>query len=93
MLVIHVMVKLFSVNKYIQNYFKYICSMTFCFSFEVFAALNPIQVDIKGGGPTNTQLTRNVFGTFAFGCMKVWVNLTFLECYTNVRLWLYERFG
>ena len=37
------------------------------------------------------QLTRNVFGTFAFGCMKVWVNLTFLECYTNVQLWLYER--
>ena len=44
-----------------------------------------------GVGVAIPQLTRNVFGTFAFGCMKVWVNFTFLECYTNVRLWLYER--
>ena len=28
------------------------CSMTFCFSFEVLVTLNPIHVDIKGGGPT-----------------------------------------
>ena len=26
--------------------------MTFCFSFEVLVTLNPIHVDIKGGGPT-----------------------------------------
>ena len=26
--------------------------MTFCFSFEVFVTLDPIQVNIKGGGPT-----------------------------------------
>ena len=28
------------------------CSMTFCFSFEVLVKLNPIQVNIKGGGPS-----------------------------------------
>ena len=28
------------------------CSMTFCFSFEVFITLNPIQVNMKRGGPT-----------------------------------------
>ena len=28
------------------------CSMTFCFSFEVFIALKPIQVNMKRGGPT-----------------------------------------
>ena len=26
--------------------------MTFCFSFEVFITLNPIQVNMKRGGPT-----------------------------------------
>ena len=28
------------------------CSMTFRFSFEVFKTLNPIQVNMKRGGPT-----------------------------------------
>ena len=28
------------------------CSMTFYFSFEVFITLNPIQVNMKRGGPT-----------------------------------------
>ena len=28
------------------------CSITFCFSFEVLKTLNPIQVNIKGGGPS-----------------------------------------
>ena len=27
-----------------------ICSMTFCFSFDVLIKLNPIQVNIRGGG-------------------------------------------
>ena len=27
------------------------CSMTFCFSFDVLIKLNPIQVNIRGGGP------------------------------------------
>ena len=29
---------------------KLSCSMTFCFSFEVLIKLNPIQMNIKGGG-------------------------------------------
>ena len=32
--------------------FNYNCSMTFCFFFEVFVKLNPIQVNIKRGRPT-----------------------------------------
>ena len=34
-------------------YITYIsrCSMTFCFSFDVLTKLNPIQVNIEGGGP------------------------------------------
>ena len=28
------------------------CSMTFCFSFDVLMKLNPIQVNITGGGPS-----------------------------------------
>ena len=31
------------------------------------------------------QLTKNVSGTFGFGCMKVWLNLTFLERNVYVR--------
>ena len=27
------------------------CSMTSCFSFDVLTKLNPIQVNIEGGGP------------------------------------------
>ena len=32
-----------------------------------------------------TQLTKNVSGTFGFGCMKVWLNLTLLERNAYVR--------
>ena len=32
-----------------------------------------------------SQLTKNVYGTFGFGCMKVWLNLTFLERNVYVR--------
>ena len=28
------------------------CSMTFCFSFDVLIKLNPIPVNIRGGGPS-----------------------------------------
>ena len=28
------------------------CSMTFCFSFDVLMKLNPKQVNLTGGGPT-----------------------------------------
>ena len=31
--------------------FMLTCSMTFCFSFDVLTKLNPIQVNIEGGGP------------------------------------------
>ena len=32
--------------------------MTFCFSFEVLVTLNPIHVDIKGGGPTKEAVLK-----------------------------------
>ena len=28
------------------------CRVTFCFSFDVLIQLNPIQVNIEGGGPS-----------------------------------------
>ena len=37
-----------------------------------------------------TQLTKNVSGTFGFGCMKVWLNLTLLERNAYVRHWSYK---
>ena len=37
-----------------------------------------------------TQLTKNVSGTFGFGCMKVWLNLTVLERNAYVRHWSYK---
>ena len=36
----------------LMNKLRATCSMTFCFSFEVLKTLNPIQVNIKGGGPS-----------------------------------------
>ena len=41
-----------------------------------------------GGCPS--QLTKNVSGTFGFGCMKVWLNLTLLERNAYVRHWAYK---
>ena len=38
----------------------------------------------------NTQLTQNVSGTFGFGCMRVWLNLTLLEHNVYVRHWSYK---
>ena len=42
--------------KQIINYnniaFTTSCSMTFCFVFDVLMKLNPIQVNITGGGPS-----------------------------------------
>ena len=38
----------------------------------------------------SAQLTKNVSGTFGLGCMKVWLNLTFLEHNAYVRHWLYK---
>ena len=40
----------------------------------------------------HTQLTKNVSGTFGFGCIKVWLNLTLLERNAYVRHWLYKCF-
>ena len=37
-----------------------------------------------------SQLTKNVSGTFGFGCMKVWLNLTFLERNVYVWHWSYK---
>ena len=37
-----------------------------------------------------TQLTKNVSGTFGFGCMMVWLNLTLLERNAYVRHWSYK---
>ena len=37
-----------------------------------------------------SQLTKNVSGTFGFGCMKVWLNLTFLERNAYVRHMSYK---
>ena len=37
-----------------------------------------------------TQLTKNVTGTFGFGFMKVWLNLTLLERNAYVRHWSYK---
>ena len=34
-----------------------------------------------------TQLTENVTGTLAFGCKRVWSNLTLLKRYCNVSRW------
>ena len=39
---------------------------------------------------TASQLTKNVSGTFGFGCMKVWLNLTLLERNAYVRHWSYK---
>ena len=36
------------------------------------------------------QLTKNVSGTFGFGCMKVWLNLTLLERNAYVRRFSYK---
>ena len=38
----------------------------------------------------SAQLTKNVSGTFGFGCMKVWLNLTLLERNAYVRHWSYK---
>ena len=35
----------------LQDHWSSGCSMTFCFSFDVLTKLNPIQVNIEGGGP------------------------------------------
>ena len=35
-----------------ESLFNVTCSMTFCFSFDVLIKLNPIQVNIEGGGPS-----------------------------------------
>ena len=37
-----------------------------------------------------TQLTKNVSGTFGFGCMKVWLKLTLLERNAYVRRFSYK---
>ena len=37
-----------------------------------------------------TQLTKNVSGTFGFGCMKVRLNLTLLDCIAYVGHWSYK---
>ena len=37
-----------------------------------------------------SQLTKNVSGTFGFGCMKVWLNLTLLERNAYVRRFSYK---
>ena len=37
-----------------------------------------------------SQLTKNVSGTFGFGCMKVWLNLTLLDRNVYVRHWSYK---
>ena len=37
-----------------------------------------------------THLTKNVSGTFGFGCMKVWLNLTLLERNAYVGHWSYK---
>ena len=37
-----------------------------------------------------TQLTKNVSGTFGFGFMKVWLNLTLLERNAYVRRFSYK---
>ena len=36
------------------------CSMTFCFSFEVIVTLNPIQLNIEGGGPKKSPRTSSI---------------------------------
>ena len=36
----------------VMNHFKITCSMTLWFFFDVLIKLNPIQVNIKGGGPS-----------------------------------------
>ena len=38
-------------------------------------------------GKLLAQLTKNVSGTFGFGCMEVWSNLTLLERNAYVRHW------
>ena len=35
-----------------------VCSMTFYFPFEVFIKVNPIQANIKGGGPSTLEKSR-----------------------------------
>ena len=78
-----------------MTYFDFGCFYTFYEHSKFHAKLGVMfQCHIPCGSGEDvkvfTQLTKNVSGTFGFGCMKVWLNLTLLERNAYVRRFSYK---